>query len=79
MKYLIIAVLLCSCTNKKGASKALKDAGLHPIQVKGYGWFDCGKDDIFATRFKAYSPDCTRVVSGCVCEGIFKSKTIRFD
>jgi hypothetical protein len=76
---LLLAVGLSSCTNKNEAEKALKDSGYHPIEVGGYGWFDCSEDDMYATKFKAYSPDSSRVVTGCVCQGIFKGKTIRLD
>lgn len=76
---LIVAVLLVSCTNKKGAEKALKDSGYHIISVGSYGWFNCSEDDFYATNFKAYSPDSSSIVTGCVCEGIFKGKTIRLD
>ncbi len=76
---LLLAVGLSSCTNKNEAEKALKDSGYHPIEVGGYGWFDCSEDDMYATKFKAYSHDSSRVVTGCVCQGIFKGKTIRLD
>lgn len=75
---LLVAGLM-SCTNPSGAKKALIDSGYHPIEVKGYGWFDCSESDVYATRFKAYSADCTRVVTGCVCQGFFKGKTVRLD
>lgn len=80
---LIILVILCiglgSCTNKKGARKALLDAGYHPIKVGGHAFFGCGKGDTYATKFKAYSPDSSRIVTGCVCQGLLKGKTIRLD
>jgi hypothetical protein len=75
----LLVMLSLSCTNKKGAENALKDAGYHPIEVGGYGWFDCSEDDMYATRFRAYSPDSSRIVKGCVCQGMFKGKTIRLD
>lgn len=81
MKRIIIFLfILSSCTDEKGAKNALLDAGYHPIEVGGYGYWDCSKDDNVATRFKAYSPDSSRIVSGCVCSGIIgKGKTIRLD
>lgn len=74
--------VLFSCTNKEGAREALKDAGYHPIEVDGYCWFSGSSDDgdFYQTRFKAWNPDSTRKVSGCVCQGfLFKGKTIRLD
>lgn len=75
----IVSICLFSCTDKKSAKKALLDSGFHPIEVGGYGWFDGSKDYIFKTRFKAYSPDSSRIVSGCVCSGLFKGSTVRID
>lgn len=78
--YSVLAVVIfSSCTNSNGAKEALKDAGYHPIEVGGYGWFSCGEDDFYSTKFKAYSPDSSRIVEGSVCQGFFKGKTIRLD
>lgn len=68
-----------SCTNEKGARKALLDSGFYPVEVGGYDWWGCGENDFYSTKFVAYSNDSSRVVKGCVCEGLFKSKTIRVD
>ena len=76
---LVCTLSLMSCTNKKGATKALLDGGYTPIEVGDYGWFSCGDDDVFKTRFTATSPDGKREVTGCVCEGWMKGKTIRLD
>lgn len=75
----IAVIALNSCTNEKSARKALLDSGYHPIEVGGYGWFDGSKDDVFKTRFKAYSPDSSRIVTGTVCSGWFKGSTVRLD
>ena len=76
---LLLVAMMFSCTNEEGAKDALLDAGYHPIKIGGYGWFDGGEDDWYVTKFKAYSPDSTRLVKGVVCEGLFKGKTIRLD
>jgi hypothetical protein len=76
---IVIVVLLASCTNKSATEKALLDAGFHPIEIGGYSFFGCSEDDIYKTKFKAYSPDSSRIVKGCVCKGIFKGNTIRLD
>jgi hypothetical protein len=81
MKQILVIALFAltayGCTNKKGATEALKDAGFHPIEVGGWNPFLCGEHDLFSTQFTAYSPDSTRIVRGVVCEGVFKGKTIR--
>lgn len=83
MKKLLITLLISSffssCTKEDSATIALKQAGYHPIKVGGYGFFNCSEDDVFATRFTAYSNDSSMIVKGCVCEGFFKGKTIRLD
>ena len=76
---IVVGLLLISCTDKKGATKALLDSGFHSIQVGGYSFFGGGKDDIYKTKFKAYSPDSSRVVTGVVSSGWFKGSTIRLD
>lgn len=80
-KLLLILVIgtLASCTNVDGAKSALLDAGYHPIKVGGYSFFSCSEDDFYHTEFKAYSPDSSRIVTGSVCQGLFKGKTIRLD
>jgi hypothetical protein len=80
MKYLMLAVLvLAGCTRPDGATRVLEANGFKDIQITGYKWFACSKDDSFATGFVATGPTGKRI-SGCVCEGIlFKNSTIRFE
>lgn len=82
MKIWIFVVLFClccvGCTNPEGAEKVLKDQGYTNIVITGYRCFSCGEEDSFATGFTATSPNGTQV-SGTVCEGFLKGKTIRFD
>lgn len=83
MKKLTIAILVIalstSCTDESAAERVLKDAGYHPIEVGGYSVFKCGKGDQYATKFKAYNHDKTRIVTGVICQGWLKGKTIRLD
>lgn len=80
----LIAILLLSagivgCTAEPDARRALEGAGYSDIQFTGYGWFDCGKDDSFATGFVATGPTGKRV-TGTVCSGLLlKGQTIRTD
>jgi hypothetical protein len=75
----IIGLVLCACTDETGATKALKDAGLTPVKVGGYAWLSCGsKDDVYATKFTAKNIK-GETVTGAVCSGVFKGKTVRFD
>lgn len=78
---LILFIILApkACTNESKTTEVLINSGLHPIEVGGYAWFQCGDKDIFATKFKAYSSDSTKIVTGCVCSGLFKGNTIRYD
>lgn len=80
LSLILLIGLASSCTNKKGAIQALEAHGFkRPYKIGGYGFFACSEDDVYATRFSAYSQDSTKVVSGCVCQGIFKGKTVRID
>lgn len=78
---LIIFFLLIasSCDNPKEAREVLVKTGYHPIKVGGYDWNGCSKDDWYATKFKAYNADSSQILTGTVCQGIFKGKTIRYD
>lgn len=76
---MIVIFSLSACTDEKGATEALLDAGYHPIEVGGYSFFGGADDDVFKTRFKAYSPDSSRIVEGVVCRGWIKGSTIRMD
>ncbi len=60
------------------ARKALRDAGLKPVKVGGYSFFACGKDDTFSTQFTATNAQ-GQTVTGTVCSGWLKGKTVRFD
>jgi len=65
-------------TDKEDTTRVLQDAGLTPKEVGGFAWFQCGKDDTYATKFTAVSKD-NRTVEGAVCKGLFfKGSTIRF-
>lgn len=61
----------------RGAKRALLDANYHPIEVGGFKMLACSHGDLYTTKFTAYSPDSSRVVSGVVCKGLFKGSTIR--
>jgi hypothetical protein len=78
---LLAAALLClslaACT-KQDAQQTVENFGLTDVQLTGYRWFGCGKDDTYHTGFIAKRGD--RVVTGVVCEGLmFKGATVRFD
>jgi hypothetical protein len=75
----IVTILTASCTDEKGARRAIENEGMHPIEVGGYDVFACSNDDHYATKFKAYSADSSKIVTGCVCAGLLKGSTIRFD
>jgi hypothetical protein len=71
-------VFVSACSDPSGASKVLRDNGYTNITTTGYRFFACSERDIFSTGFVAKSPNGT-TVTGAVCEGLLKGKTIRFD
>lgn len=75
----LLALVLCSfsCTNDSGSRRALESEGFTEIQLTGYSWLSCGKDDTFATGFTAKNAK-GNPVSGTVCCGLVKGCTIRF-
>lgn len=80
MKLKIFALLcvgvVAGCTDSNGAVKALEGAGYKDIQLTGYSFLSCSKEDVFSTGFKAVGPS-GKHVSGAVCAGFLKGSTIR--
>ncbi|MZY06142.1 hypothetical protein GUK58_08770 [Acinetobacter pittii] len=75
---LLITLLLSGCSSSNDAIKALKANGFTDIQTHGHAFFNCSKDDTFATKFTAKNKDGQKI-SGAVCSGWLKGSTIRFD
>lgn len=75
---ILAATLSAGCTSDSDAQRALAAAGYTDVQLNGYSWFSCGKDDTFHTAFTARGPTGVPV-SGVVCSGWFKGSTIRID
>jgi hypothetical protein len=81
-KFLIageLGLALAGCTDPQGAERALDDAGFTNVKTTGYRWFGCdGNSDQFHDGFEATNPR-GKSVTGVVCGGWMKGKTIRFD
>lgn len=80
--YLVLLVtcfLVIGCTNNPDATRILQENGYKDIQMTGYNFFSCGRDDFYHTGFIAKSPSGNNV-KGTVCSGaFFKNSTIRFE
>jgi hypothetical protein len=74
----ILVATLTGCTDPKRATRVLNQQGFSDIQMTGYRFFICDKNDTFSTGFKAISPSGSDV-TGAVCEGWLKGATVRFD
>lgn len=68
---------LSTCTDTQGATQVLLQNGYEQIEITGYDFFSCGEGDFYSTGFKAVKNG--KPVSGTVCAGLFKGKTIRYD
>lgn len=77
IRFALLTVLLAGCTAEDDSRRALESSGYSDIEVGGYAWLSCGKDDSFSTRFTAKNP-AGQTVSGAVCCGWLKSCTVRF-
>lgn len=74
---LMVSVLsLCACTDAKEATRVLADSGYKDVQIKGYSWLGCSKDDVYHTEFIAKGPSGSEV-NGVVCGGWLKGSTVR--
>ena len=73
----LLALTMTSCTDEEGARRALEAVGYTHIQITGYSFFTCSKDDFQHTGFTARGVNGAPV-SGAVCSGLlFKNHTIR--
>ena len=73
------ALLLASCgVNPSTATRALEAQGFSEITIDGFAWIGCGREDTFASNFSAKGANGA-VVTGQVCQGLFKGTTIRLD
>lgn len=59
-------------------ARQLEQMGYRDIQDAGFDIFCCGKSEIRSTGFRA-KDSRGRPVTGCMCSGIFKGVTIRFN
>lgn len=75
---MVLALCLSGCTDAPKATNLLQSQGYTKIEMTGYSFFGCGKNDYWRTGFVATAPNGSRV-EGVVCEGIFKGQTVRFD
>ena len=76
---LLGAASLASCgVNPSTATQALEAQGLTNVQIEGYSWLGCGKEDTFASNFSATGVNGA-AVTGQVCQGLFKGTTVRYD
>lgn len=80
-KAILLCLLLVGCdafTNVDDARRALEAEGFKNIEVTGYKWMACAKDDTYHTGFRAVNRE-GRTVTGTVCSGVwFKNATIRY-
>ena len=73
-----IALIMTGCTNKDDAQRALKYEGFTNIQVTGFNFFGCSKDDFYHTGFIATNKNGVSV-EGTVCSGLLsKNATVRW-
>lgn len=76
-----LVIGLAGCTDAQNAQRVLSNSGYSDIQITGYRWFGCGKEDTVHTGFTAKGPNGAHV-SGIVCQGwgwFSKAATVRFE
>ena len=74
---LAIVVILAGCTKPESATRALEASGYTDIQITGYNFYGCGKEN-FHTGFIAKGSN-GKPIEGVVCSGWLKGSTIRVD
>ena len=74
-----IAAILASCgVNPEKGKKVLESQGYTDVEITGYSWTGCSKDDSFASNFTAKGAN-GQSVEGSLCSDWFKGITVRFD
>lgn len=70
---------LAACTDGPTAERVLRQSGYKEVEITGYSWLACSKDDTYHTGFEATAPNGDRV-TGAVCGGVFfKNSKISLD
>lgn len=78
---LLVFITLGSCTNQNDFEKGKKQLemqGYKNIKNTGYEFFCCSDKDEFSTGFEAQDKN-GNIVKGCICSGLLKGITIRFN
>ena len=84
MKKVVTILLIClsiSCTSDNdfsNAKKQLENQGYTDVVNTGWNAFCCDEKDNFSTGFKAKDKNGNKV-KGCICSGVLKGITIRFE
>lgn len=72
----VACLSLSACTAPDRSKTTLEDAAYSDVRMGGYNFFECGRDDVYATSFTAKNA-LGKTVRGTVCCGWFKGCTIR--
>lgn len=86
MKKTVLISLIClfaflSCTNNNDFEKGKKQLemqGYTDVESTGYDVFCCSDKDTFSTGFQCKDKQ-GNTVKGCICSGVLKGITIRFE
>lgn len=78
---LIVSLFFTGCTSTNDFSigkKQLEHQGYTDIKDTGYNWFCCDEKDTFSTDFTCKDKN-ENIIKDCICSGIGKNITIRFE
>lgn len=80
--FTLFALIVCiSCTNTSAFEKSktqLEQQGYTDIRSTGYSFFCCDEKDTFSDGFTCKDKS-GNVVKGCICSGLLKGITIRYE
>lgn len=83
-KIIIVAITffaLTNCTSDNDFEKGkrqLEQQGYTNVKNTGYNFFCCSDKDSYSTGFECTDKD-SNIVKGCICSGVLKGITIRFE
>lgn len=79
--YVVIFAAIIGCTNStdfQNGKRQLENQGYTNIKNTGHKMFCCDEKDTYSSGFSA-TDNKGRIVEGCICSGILKGVTIRFE
>jgi hypothetical protein len=75
---LVVSAIIMASDSEDGAKRALEAHGFVEIQLTGYRWIGCNRDENYRMGFQAKDAK-GKPVTGVVCRGLLTGGSVRID